>query len=137
MKSNKLDTIAHAHPKWPIMRDACCPHTAALCLFLKIGPAHIFMPAKIRPIHSGVEKNFMHLWWLHLAQSLKINSLWENNSSLSTENLSMPLAHSSEIRGLYSTKCSSETLQNLLYFMYKKTHVVFFVFHFVQLYIFT
>ena len=46
-------------------------------------------------------------------------------------------SHSSEIRGLRSTKCSSETLQNLLYFMYKKTHVVFFVFHFVQLYIFT
>ena len=45
--------------------------------------------------------------------------------------------HSSEKRGLRSTKCSSETLQNLLYFMYKKTHVVFFVFHFVQLYIFT
>ena len=45
--------------------------------------------------------------------------------------------HSSEIRGLCSTKCSSETLQKLLYFMYKKTHVVFFVFHFVQLYIFT
>ena len=32
-------------------------------------------------------------------------------------------------------KCSSEMLQNLLYFMYKKTHVVFFVFHFMQLYI--
>ena len=47
------------------------------------------------------------------------------------------LPHSSEIRGLCSTKCSSETLQNLLYFMYKKTHVVFFVFHFMQLYIFT
>ena len=30
-----------------------------------------------------------------------------------------------------------KTLQNLLYFMYKKTHVVFFVFHSVQLYIFT
>ena len=40
--------------------------------------------------------------------------------------------HSSEIRGLHSTKCSSETLQNLLYFMYKKTHVVFSIFHFVQ-----
>ena len=45
--------------------------------------------------------------------------------------------HSLEIRGFCSTKCSSEMLQNLLYFMYKKTHVVFFVFHFVQLYIFT
>ena len=42
--------------------------------------------------------------------------------------------HSSEIRGLSSTKCSSEMLQNLLYFMYKKTHVVFFIFHFLQLY---
>ena len=41
--------------------------------------------------------------------------------------------HSSEIRGLRSTKYSSKTLQNLLYFMYKKTHIVFFVFHFVQL----
>ena len=46
-------------------------------------------------------------------------------------------SHSSEIRGLRSTKCSSETLQNLLYFMYKKMHVVFFVFYFMQLYIFT
>ena len=27
-------------------------------------------------------------------------------------------------------KCSSKTLQNLLYFMYKKTHVVFFRFSF-------
>ena len=45
--------------------------------------------------------------------------------------------HSSEIKGLCSMKCSSETLQNLLYFMYQKTHAVFFVFHFVQLYIFT
>ena len=36
--------------------------------------------------------------------------------------------HSSEIRGLHLLKCSSETLQNLLYFMYKKTYVVFFVF---------
>ena len=46
--------------------------------------------------------------------------------------------HSSEIRGLCSTKCSSEMLQNLLYFMHKKTHeVFFFAFHFVQLYIFT
>ena len=40
------------------------------------------------------------------------------------------------IRSLRSTKCSSEMLQNLLYFMYKKTHVVFFVFHFGQIYIF-
>ena len=39
-------------------------------------------------------------------------------------------AHSSEIRGLRSKKCSSETLQNLPYFMYKKTHVVFFHFSF-------
>ena len=40
------------------------------------------------------------------------------------------LVHSSEIRGLRSTKCSSETLQSLLYFMSKKTHVVLFRFSF-------
>ena len=38
--------------------------------------------------------------------------------------------HSSEVRGLCSTKCSSEMLQNLLYFMYKKTHVFFVCFSF-------
>ena len=31
------------------------------------------------------------------------------------------------IRGLRSIKCSSKTLQNLLYLMYKKSHVVFFI----------
>ena len=41
--------------------------------------------------------------------------------------------HSSEIRGLRSTLCPREMLQNLPYFMYKQTHVVFFIFHFVQL----
>ena len=40
------------------------------------------------------------------------------------------LLHSSEIRGLRSTKCYSEMLQNLLYFMHKKTHVVLFRFSF-------
>ena len=44
--------------------------------------------------------------------------------------------HPSEKRGLHSTKCSSKMLQNLLYFMYKKTHVVvFFIFHFIQLWV--
>ena len=38
------------------------------------------------------------------------------------------LQHTSEITDLCSMKCSKETLQNLLYFMYKKTHVVFFSF---------
>ena len=42
------------------------------------------------------------------------------------------ISHSSEIRGLRSTKCSSETLQNLLYFMYKKTHVVVFFSFFIS-----
>ena len=46
-------------------------------------------------------------------------------------------SHSSEIRGLHLMKLPSEMFQNFLYFMYKKTHVVFYVFHFVQLYIFT
>ena len=69
--------------------------------------------------------------WVHICGMLllQIQNLYTLVFLLST--------HSSEIRGLRSTKCSSETLQNVIYFMYKKTHVVFFVFHFVQLYIFT
>ena len=46
------------------------------------------------------------------------------------------VCHSSEIRSLCLIKCSSKTLQNLLYFWNMKTHVVFFVFHFVLLYFF-
>ena len=39
--------------------------------------------------------------------------------------------HSSKIRGLSSMKCSSKMLWNLSYSMYKKTHIVFVVFHFI------
>ena len=46
------------------------------------------------------------------------------------------LLHSSEIRGLCSTKSSRKMLQNLPYFWNTKIHVVFFVFHFVLLYFF-
>ena len=53
---------------------------------------------------------------------------------LAARSLFIICTHSSEIRSLRSTNCSSKTLQNLLYFMYKSTHVFFFVFHFVQLY---
>ena len=38
--------------------------------------------------------------------------------------------HSSEKRGLRTTKCSSKMLRNMLYFMYKKTHVFFVCFSF-------
>ena len=72
----------------------------------------------------GTEKHFQ----MSLGYTFDISMMTNNMRGLS---------HSSEIRGLRSTKCSSEILQNLLYFMYKKIHVVFFVFHFVQLYIFT
>ena len=58
-------------------------------------------------------------------------------TAMQSEGDMLEVEHSSEIRGLRSTKFSSETHQNLLYFMYKKTHVVFFVSHFVQFYIFT
>ena len=40
----------------------------------------------------------------------------------------MVFYQSSEIRGLRSAKCSKETLQNLLYFKYQKTHIDFFSF---------
>ena len=38
------------------------------------------------------------------------------------------LIHTSEKRGLHSTFCSGETLQNLPYLWKKKTHIVFFSF---------
>jgi hypothetical protein len=44
--------------------------------------------------------------------------------------------HPPEIRGFCSSFCPAKTHQNLLYFYNKKTHVVFFVFHFEQLYLF-
>ena len=47
------------------------------------------------------------------------------------------LQHSSQFQGLCLTKSSCKMLQNLPYFMYKKTNVVFFLFHFVKLYNFT
>ena len=56
---------------------------------------------------------------------------------LAFEDYVVVTGHSSEIRGMCSMKCSSKTLQNLPYFWNTKTHAVFFVFHFVQLYIFT
>ena len=65
-----------------------------------------------------------------------------NNEHLITQHTSVrygtlvpEISHSSEIRGLRSTYCYRETLQNLPYFCKKKSHVEFFVFHFVQLYI--
>ena len=67
---------------------------------------------------------------------LKLNANLDSKFFNFFHNFVLP-KHSSEIRGLRSTKCSSETLENLLYFMHKKTHEDFFVFHFVQLYIFT
>ena len=59
------------------------------------------------------------------------------NIFLLLSKINIRTAHSSEIRDLCSTKCSRETLQNLPYFCSKKTHEIVFVFHFVQLYIFT
>ena len=68
-------------------------------------------------------------------QNLKIYNVYSSCCCNNTYVMFTSL-HSSEKSGLCSTKCSSETLQNLLYFMYKKTHVVFFVFHFMQFYFF-
>ena len=59
------------------------------------------------------------------------------DSLINSKSMTHFIYHSSEIKDSRSTKCCSKTLQNLLYFMYKKTHVVFFVFHFMQLYVFT
>ena len=92
---------------------------------------------------------FCHgFWFVYIFFSVgwffSINKVWFQESSFKQEIayvtqlcMCVYVCHSSKISGLCSTKCSSEMLQNLLYFMYKKTHVVFFVFHFMQLYIFT
>ena len=76
-------------------------------------------------------------FWIKFLSSLHHNKCFSRALSKNKFLFLDMLAHSLEITGLRSMKCSSETLQNLLYFMYKKTHVVFFVFHFVQLYMFT
>ena len=54
----------------------------------------------------------------------------DNDESTVSKNWKNSTNHSSEIRGLCSTKCSSETLQNLLYFMYKENPRSFFRFLF-------
>ena len=93
----------------------------------------------------GKEGPFVHIASIVATSLTKMVTTFQGiyaNESRHSEMLAAACAvgvvsfHSSEIRGLRSTKCSSETLQNLLYFMYKKTHVVFFVFHFMHLYIF-
>ena len=67
---------------------------------------------------SAISRNSAFFWILERFKFR--NMLLTKPSSLLKSNV-----HSSEIRGLQSTKCSSETLQKLLYFMYEKTLVVF------------
>ena len=77
-----------------------------------------------------------HYFWNILCKLSKCNvhsSLHLHHQNLITNKIGV---HSSEIRGLCSTKCSRETLQNLPYFWNTKTHIVFFVFHFVLFYFF-
>ena len=82
--------------------------------------------------HSTADK-----WFLEPATRRRRRSIIEvaqegfpgiSASSIYKELYQLCCLHSSEMRGLRSTKCSSKTHQNLLYFMYKKTHVVFFSF---------
>ena len=69
---------------------------------------------------------------LLLGDTFDISHNWEMSDSRKSTWLSLFIN-----KRFALNECSSETLQNLLYFMYKKTHAVFIVFHFVQLYIFT
>ena len=90
---------------------------AKKCIFFSHGILFFFSPEK-RPSKS---KN------LPILCVQKIILLSNARPHLSS---TLSMAHSSEIRGLSSTKCCSETLQNLLYFM------CIFIFHFMQLYFF-
>ena len=71
------------------------------------------------------------LWWRfsgcrHFMEFFRI---WKNQIFIEIY-WKLYLCHSSEKRGLRSIFCSGETLQNLPYCMYKKTHAVFFRFSF-------
>ena len=71
---------------------------------------------------------------------VKMSTLWERLRAYFNRMLrKLPQWYQSNKSTLFRKKrfALNGTLQNLLYFMYKKTHVVFFVFHFVPLYIFT
>ena len=58
-------------------------------------------------------------WTKPVSSSIEHSGLKKNIAKKSAK------LHSSEIRGLSSTKCSSETLQNLLYFMYLMNALVY------------
>ena len=102
---------------------------AKLFFLAYLSVVSIFGTRHCSVIHTPIIGYFVFLMFVHCLEICGYEFEKSDNS--------INVDHSSEIRGLRSTKCSSETLQNLLYFIYKKTHVVFFVFHFVQLYIFT
>ena len=84
----------------------------SLCLFLKIGPAHIFMPAKIRPFHSGA-KNGAKIFLCAYLCGCTITCLLPGSKA----KISMSFLK------LYSPvpKASLRLLPGLLHSIYKKT----------------
>ena len=70
---------------------------------------------RIFPCHGVLQRKWFAWGWMN--KSVRNSVVIESSKNV--------VCHTSEIRDLRSTKCSSKTLQNLLYFMYKKTHVVF------------
>ena len=117
-----------------------------ITLGLKLLQNHILVLTKVttlKLIYNWQKKNIIFFCILKLTDDIdkQIHIMFQNTDKNQTPSLKSfslgSLHHSSKKKGLRSTKCSGEKLQNLLYFMYKKTHVVFFIFQFVQFYIFT
>ena len=71
------------------------------------------------------------LWYARYVSSLDIIMHYRGAFQWGEKQISSFTIQPSEIRGLCLTKLSSKTLKNLLYFMYKKTHAVSFLFFFL------
>ena len=80
-------------------------------------------------LNSAITEMFCALFIINLGSFIKILAIFFQR--FTTPHALFSIAyHSSEIRGLSTRKCSSETLQKLLYFMYKKSRIVFVCFSF-------
>ena len=110
----------------------------ALCAF----SSHLFWLVALK---KEVSPSIQWKWYVNSTHQLFLGKEmfykeWIDNTMIYVNRMKFRitnLCHYSEIRSWCSTKCSRKMLQNFLYFMCKNTHVIFFLFDLVQLYIFT
>ena len=103
-----------------------------------------------RLLHLKIPPPICHCVWFHFLDIeaqiiLHLLKFWSRHDSLKIEMsihlwklryLTSKVVHISKINDLCSTLNSKKMLQNLLCFNKKKTHVVFFVFHFEHFWVF-